>query len=190
MHKLYCYVDEAGQHTEGALFVVSVVITEGDAERQRLASLLEAIEQTSGKRRQKWRSARHEERLAYLAAVLGHPDFTGKLSYALYRSSRAYVALTIKTVALAIQQCAKGPYKATILVDGLRHEERNAFAVSLRHQGIRTEKVRGADDKKDPFIRLADALCGFIVDATERVASYRLLFNRAQATGVIRELEE
>ena len=28
MQKLYCYVDETGQNTEGDLFVVSIVLTE------------------------------------------------------------------------------------------------------------------------------------------------------------------
>jgi hypothetical protein len=28
MRKLYCYVDESGQDTEGKIFVVSIVITE------------------------------------------------------------------------------------------------------------------------------------------------------------------
>lgn len=45
--KLYCYVDETGQDTEGDLFVVSLVVT-GD-ERDELLKLCESIEKKSGK---------------------------------------------------------------------------------------------------------------------------------------------
>ncbi len=40
--KLYCYVDETGQDTEGHLFLVSVVVTE--QERESFARELERIE--------------------------------------------------------------------------------------------------------------------------------------------------
>ena len=49
MKKLYCYVDESGQHTEGAYFLVSVVIVA--EERDQLEVLLLKIEQVSRKRK-------------------------------------------------------------------------------------------------------------------------------------------
>jgi hypothetical protein len=188
MQKLYAYVDEAGQHTKGKLFVVSVVIVGGEGERERLAGILDQAEKSSGKRRQKWRTSKHEERLAYFKTVLTNPAFKGRLLYSRYRASRAYVDLTVRTVSVAIMASVKGEYKATILVDGLRKPERQAFAVSLRKRGIRTEKVRGIDDEKDAFIRLADALCGMIVDVDEGIEGYAGLFKKALHEGVIVEL--
>ena len=47
MQKLYCYVDETGQNTKGRLFIVSVIVTEG--EREELARQLEEIEKASKK---------------------------------------------------------------------------------------------------------------------------------------------
>lgn len=44
--KLYCYVDEIGQDTEGQLFLVSVVVTE--QEQEAFARELERIEAESG----------------------------------------------------------------------------------------------------------------------------------------------
>ena len=35
IHKLYCYVDESGQDTRGALFVVAAVVAAEDRERVR-----------------------------------------------------------------------------------------------------------------------------------------------------------
>ncbi len=50
--KLFCYVDETGQHTYGALFVVSVVIA--GKERDELFKICETIETKTGKRT-KWK---------------------------------------------------------------------------------------------------------------------------------------
>jgi hypothetical protein len=44
--KLYCYVDETGQDTDGRLFLVSVVVTE--QEQEAFARELERIEAESG----------------------------------------------------------------------------------------------------------------------------------------------
>lgn len=52
MLKLYCYVDESGQDTEGRLFIVGGVIT--TQERDELTALCEQIERNVGKRN-KWR---------------------------------------------------------------------------------------------------------------------------------------
>jgi hypothetical protein len=68
MTKLYCYVDETGQDTQGALFVVSVVLA--DQERDRALQLCEAIEQSSGKGRVKWIKTDYERRLSYIRQIL------------------------------------------------------------------------------------------------------------------------
>jgi hypothetical protein len=47
VHKLYCYVDESGQDTEGQFFIVSVVVT--GRERDEVTRQLEQIEHQSGK---------------------------------------------------------------------------------------------------------------------------------------------
>ncbi len=57
--KLYAYVDESGQDTEGEKFLVSVVVLE--KERDKLRSALRAIEKQSGKGLKKWTKARRKE---------------------------------------------------------------------------------------------------------------------------------
>ena len=49
MQKLYCYVDETGQDTGGAFFLVVVIIAEKDS-ALLLEKQLEQIEKESGKR--------------------------------------------------------------------------------------------------------------------------------------------
>lgn len=190
MQKLYCYVDEAGQHTKGRLFVVSVVVIEGTAERDRLTGLLENIEQVSGKRLQKWHSSRHQERFAYMTAILTNSAFNGLLFFQMYRSSREYVEMTVQTTASAISAVAQTVYKATILVDGLPDSEKHAFGSALRQRNVKTKKVHGVDDRKEVFIRLADAVCGFVVDAYEGNEMYGALLKRALTSGFMTDLDK
>lgn len=58
MRRLYCYVDETGQDTRGALFIVAVVIAEEDAEHLR--RVCERIERETGKRA-KWIRTRYAQ---------------------------------------------------------------------------------------------------------------------------------
>lgn len=184
MQKLYAYVDESGQDTKGAVFFVSVVIIEQD--REPLTKLLQTIEHESGKNRRKWSKTIPDRRYAYIKAVLREPSFRGKFYFSEARDTTNYVQITVKTTAQAIMLHAPKEYKATVIVDGLSKPEERAFAVGLRQRRIRTEKIRGATDEADIFLRLADAVCGFIREALgEKVDELRPLFNRAVKDGYI-----
>ncbi|MEO8395960.1 MAG: hypothetical protein ABI700_23395 [Chloroflexota bacterium] len=52
MQKIYCYVDENGQETNGRIFVVAVVVIDGDP--QAVAAQCEEFEHMSGKGKFKW----------------------------------------------------------------------------------------------------------------------------------------
>ncbi|MEP7290803.1 MAG: DUF3800 domain-containing protein [Chloroflexota bacterium] len=189
MQKLYCYIDEAGQHTKGRLFVVSVVVIDTTDERDRIALLLENIEQVSRKRRQKWRNSKHEERFAYMKAVLTNSAFEGLLFYQMHFNSQAYVDMTVQTTASAIRSVAKADYKATVLVDGLADSMRESFGIALRQRNVKTKKVHGVDDRKEVFIRLADALCGFVVDAYTGNEFYSELLKQGKRNNYINLVE-
>lgn len=186
MEKIYCYVDESGQHSQGSYFLVSVIIAADN--RDQLAKQLLAIEKKSGKNRRKWSKAGDRNRSAYMQAVLTNPDFKSMLFTAHYQDTQEYVQLTIETTAQAIQQQYQEDYQANIIVDGLHKKERNRFAVGLRRKGIRTNKVRGADDERDPFIRLADALCGFVADAIQGRADFQQWMKQAEHEGILKLL--
>jgi hypothetical protein len=183
MQKLYAYVDETGQETQGVLFIVSVVIV--GKERDELVHWLIALEKTTGKGIRKWMKSDDAKRTAYIQAVLASSLFQGKLLYGIHRRTTEYVKATVETTAGAIAHIARTEYKATVVVDGLHGVERQRFAVSLRRRGIRTEKVRGAEEQRDPLVRLADALCGFLRDADGGREAYQRLRDRAMASGGI-----
>jgi hypothetical protein len=184
--KLYCYVDETGQDTEGRIFLVAVVILE--SERDQLRDELAEIERASGKRERKWTRATLAQREAYVRGLLSHPSFARAFYYSAYEETRAYVDLTVLSVAKAINTHTPDPYAATFLVDGLRRTEQHRFASGLRKLRVSVRKMRGVSDENDAFIRLADALAGFVRDS--RAGGRRLapLYAEAIKKGAIREI--
>lgn len=98
--KLYCYVDETGQDTQGALFVVSVAVTKED--REELREFLAKTEETSGKGKTKWVKTRKEYKIAYLGKVLAQKDFRHKIFYSLSKETKNYREITLITIASAI----------------------------------------------------------------------------------------
>lgn len=184
MKKIYCYVDESGQHSKGDYFIVSVVIIEN--KRDELIAILEKIERETRKNKYKWTKAKDVFRTAYVKAVLRHPAFKGCLFSITYKGTKDYVGLTVSATAWAIHSyILEDDYKATVIVDGLQKSERHRFGVGLRKAGITTQKIVGGDDRKEAFIRLADALCGFIADAQQGRKEYTRLLRRAEREGVI-----
>lgn len=184
--KLYCYVDETGQDTNGNFFV-SVVVT-GEM-RERLVARLQQIEQASHKAKAKWTASRQSERLAYMKAVLSEPLFKQTLHFSFYQHTKAYTALTILATARAVLSV---PLRAavSVSVDGLPKSRVNSFGTELRRFGIRTSKVVGIRrEESDALIRLADACCGFVRQAlTGTDEKMKELFEHAKKQEYLKEV--
>jgi hypothetical protein len=165
--KLYAYVDESGQDTEGRFYVVSVALFGTD--RDTVLARLEALEDRSRKGRVKWRRARYAYRQAYIAGLLDMPLLAESIFVTTFRHARNYFELTVESTARAITAKTQGrPYRVTIFVDGLTRPEQATFTHRLRARGIARKKVRGVrDEQSNAGVRLADALCGLIRDADE-----------------------
>ncbi|MEK7278842.1 MAG: DUF3800 domain-containing protein [Chloroflexota bacterium] len=184
--KLYCYVDESGQDTQGSLFIVTVVIVSAD--RESLRELLDRIEAVSGKGKKKWTKATRKQRQAYLEQVIRKAEFRGKVLYARFADTRDYLVCVLRALGQAIMIAAGGqPYRATVLIDGLGKDERHRVAAGLRQQQLSVDKIRGLRDESDAFIRLADAMAGFVRDWIEGDAYSERLYREAVERGVIRE---
>jgi hypothetical protein len=187
MTKLYCYVDETGQDTRGELFIVSVVMT--DQEREQFRQVCKAIERDSHKGQRKWIKTTYNRRLAYIQRVLEAPIFHGRLSFAVYRDAQDYTALTVRTIARALDSAGAEDYKATVFIDGLPRSLEQTVGLQLRLSGAHAKKVKGIKkDENDALIRLADAVCGFVRSAIEGHSEMQALFERGIRMGVLRDL--
>lgn len=181
MQKLYAYVDESGQDTNGALFVVGVVILED--EREIILKELERIEDESGKKNIKWHKARHDFREAYIRNIAQSTGFKNTLFFETFGESKEYLEMTSYATAKAIIKKAGGrEYRVVVYVDGLSKTDVSYFGRELKALNIKHRKVRGVRrDENNAFIRLADALCGLVRDAQD---------NNAIATGLLRILQK
>ena len=187
MQKLYCYVDESGQDTEGRLFLVSVVVLGQDLEP--FQKQLEEIELSSRKGNRKWFHSNAKRREAYIREIIERKPFRGSIFYSYYEDSKAYFDLTVFSTAKAVLNKACGPYETTVLVDGPKRSERHRFSAGLRRLNIRVRKVRGVrKDENEPLIRLADAIAGFVRDFLEGNTVMKDLYQKAEARGIIQRL--
>ena len=165
--KLYCYVDETGQDTEGKLFIVSVVVTSD--ERDALLKLCEDIEKESGKGKFKWGKSEKKRRLKYLKRIFETKIFKDKLRYSVFRDSKDYDLATIMSVAKALHFKEPKGYTTLVYVDGLSRSKRHEYGSQLRKLGVPTKKVQGVTkDENNALTRLADAIAGFVRDALEK----------------------
>lgn len=187
-HKLYCYVDESGQHTRGAIFVVAAVILVGD--RAAPGAAIAAAEGASGKGKVKWAKADHERRRRFVELIARE----GALRHALYvkvfrEAGRQYQTLTALAIAEALNRHARhrglAEYKATVVIDGLTRAEERAVGGELRRLGARIRKVRGDRDENEAAIRLADALAGLLRAAEGGDEGARRLQGQLAAAGLL-----
>mgnify|MGYP006946108918 CR=1 FL=1 len=95
-------------------------------------------------------------------------EFKEKLCYAVYRNEKDYLSSTVLATAQAIKSNLGEKYQAVVFIDGLPKSEIRWFGTKLRHLGVNTEKVRGVrKEESDSLMRLADAICGFVREASE-----------------------
>lgn len=173
--KLYCYVDETGQDTRGALFVVSVAVAKED--RDELRELLAKLEKTTGKGKTKWVRTKKEFKIAYLEKILTQKAFRHKIFYSLSKETKTYREITLVTIASTITASKDDEnYEALVFIDGLQKSEVKKVATGLRRIGVHTEKVRGLRDESDEFIRLMDAIAGLIRENEEEIEYAKKLY--------------
>jgi hypothetical protein len=187
--KIYCYVDESGQHTQGKLFIVSIVLVTGE-DRDAYRSLCERVEKESGKNRVKWVRAAYTRNLNYIARIVDASDSVGKLFYALYRDTDQYMLRTTETIAMVFA-AVEFPHdtKATILIDGLPKAHVSTVGRNLRQAGILVDKVRGINDQGEALIRLADAVAGLVKAADGDSEEMRNTLKQGLDNGAITKLE-
>lgn len=185
--KLYCYVDETGQDTQGRFFLVAIVIT--GEEREHLIEELEKIEKETKKGISKWKKTSPERRAAYLEKILESSLFTNKITYASFSGRKDYQELTIIATSKAIISAAPlNNYEASVYVDGLSRTDRFVVGAGLRHRHVKVKRVRGLTDESNALIRLADAIAGFVRDCLEGDKNMLPLYEKAVGSGLIKKL--
>ena len=166
MSKIYCYVDESGQHTQGDFFSVAVVIVNATELRDKGERKLLDVERKTGKGTAKWTNTNYVKKEIYLRSITDLAELKSCLFYSIHTDTRDYVAATVDTIARMVQQYITDmeTHDLIVVVDGLDKQEKQQIAKRLRQTGVVYKKVRGVKDEGSAWIRLADAIAGFSWD--------------------------
>lgn len=191
-HKLYCFVDETGQDTLGAFFIVAIVVT--DDQQHELEKELEAIEQSVGKKT-KWMKTRDKVRTAYVDELL-KSDLPAMIFVKNFAPSgkNGFDDLEVLATAQAIStyrethSIREDEYKLTITVDGLSKTIAARMASEFRKLGIKPRKIVGKKDESSAVLRLADAVAGLTREAHEGRPEYKKLESKLKRTKILHEL--
>lgn len=164
--KLYCYVDETGQDTKGELFLVAVVLKEISG-LETLEKKLEVIEKRSSKRHLKWKKINRDIKKKYLEELIQIKELKNCIFYAKYQVSKEYSKLISFTVAKAVLAKESSNYTVIVIIDGLNDKERDVVRKELKKLKIKYRKIRGMKDEQNIFLRLSDAMAGFLREVFE-----------------------
>ena len=164
--KIYCFVDETGQDTNGKLFIVSIVLSEGEIDK--LEKRIERIEKLSSKGNIKWSRSRDRIRIAFIEEICKEFKGEKKLRFSVFKGTRDYDLATLNAISKAIHYDTQDIYKANVYIDALSKTKRRFYGSELRKLGISVNKVQGiVKDENHPIVRLADAVAGWSRDAIE-----------------------
>lgn len=165
--KLYCYVDETGQDTEGEFFLVSIVINE-IKQLDELQGQLINIEQIIKKKQARWHGTKKEVKINYLQKLSELKGLRNSIYYSVYKNTKEYTALTSLAIAKAIHAKKSSNYTAQIVIDGLNDRERDRVRNELKKLEIKYNKIRGMKDEQSVFLRLSDAIAGLLRESYEK----------------------
>jgi hypothetical protein len=182
--KLYCYVDETGQDTKGKLFLVAIVLREINSLVALESELLE-IEQKTGKKKLKWKKTSKSIKKSYLNEIVQVKRLKHSIFYSIYLDSKKYSWLIAQTVARTVQKEKSLNCSVIVIIDGLNNKDREVVRKVLKESKIKYRKIRGMRDEQSVFLRLADAMAGFLRDAVEGQEYTRLLLKNLQALQIV-----
>lgn len=158
--KLYAYVDESGQDTLSAFFVVVVVINDRDQDSLRKEIILNESASQTGHR--KWHKSRPDRRIRFIKRAIEHRIAFGEVFYGVYPKPIPYFFPMVDLLEYAILQKATNPYFARIYVDGIDLQKAAELTNALRARSLTVRLVKGRRDESEPLIRLADMWVGCI----------------------------
>lgn len=184
--KLYCYVDETGQDTKGELFLVAVVLKEFSG-LETLEKKLEGVEIRTDKRQSKWKKIGRDIKKKYLEELIQIKELKNTIFYAKYQASKEYSKLTSFTIAKAVLAKESKNYTVTVIIDGLNDKERDVVREELKKLKIKYRKIRGMKDEQSIFLRLSDAMAGFLREVYEGEEYTKQLIKRFEKASIVTE---
>jgi hypothetical protein len=160
--KLVCFVDESGQDTEGAFFVVVAIVA--GSELPLIVATAAELERSGGKGVRKWNKSRMLMQRQFAEALTTTAVLKGHVYTRIYAEGKNYLDRTAYVVADALHDYMAVHYldsaRSVVTIDGLKEEEARQVNKVIRRHGLFVSRIRGARDESDSLIRLADGVAG------------------------------
>ena len=188
LDKIYCYVDESGQHTKGEFYSVAVVIANTIDIRNKVEQRLIEIEENTKKGLSKWKSTHYTIKERYLRSVITIPELERCIFYSIYTQTRDYVNATVETISGVIHQHVEKTCQAIVVIDGLDKKSKQQIFRRLKEKGVVYKRVSGIRDEGSAWIRLADAIAGFSWHVYKNKPYTQTLFPEMQQKGYLIQL--
>lgn len=185
--RFYCYVDETGQDTKGKFFLVTVVLKE-QAHLAPFLAKLEKLEKATKKNLLKWTKTSFVVRKNYLRQLATITELSGAIFYSTYHETKEYTPLISLTIAKAVLAEKEDNYTVTIIIDGLKKKEMEEVRKELKKLKIHYRKIRGMKDEQSVFLRLADAIAGFLRDYIEKQPYAKMLLKKFKEAKILTEV--
>lgn len=142
---------------------MAIVLKEIDL-LESLERKLEEIEKRTGKKRAKWKRVKKDIKIKYLGELLQIRELRKSIFYFVYENTTEYTSLTSFTLAKAVLSKSNEDYTVTVIIDGLNDKERDVVRDELKKLKVKYNKIRGMKDEQNIFLRLSDAMAGFLVE--------------------------
>jgi hypothetical protein len=79
-------------------------------------------------------------------------------------------------------------YFVSVIIDGLTKKDTEKVRIILKDMKIKYKNIRGMKDEQNIFLRLADALAGFIRDYLEGDKYAQVFFDDFVKSGLLQEV--
>ncbi len=185
--KLYAYTDETGIDTAGRFFLVCVVLLE-QSMADRVDKDLEGIEKKTGRDVIKWAKSSLDMRKRFIEKIVKLDSLKHCIFYSQFADDKKYLYMTAVSIARAIEKRGDGDYSVKVIVDALNDQEISKLRKYLKQLKVKYDTVRGMKDEQTAFLRLADALAGFIRDCIEDQPYTGRLFVLLKEKGIVSEV--
>lgn len=157
MERVFFYSDETGHHSGGRYFIVAGIVVA--AYHKLIRQQLVEAERISGKGKLDWHGTKdRRDRRRYLELALDIPQLRGRVFFRAYENTQEYWSCTAKALGEAVSLFGREK-QCIIAHEGFTHSGREKLKRSVKASG--RFEVR-AGDFKEPLIRLADCLAGFL----------------------------
>lgn len=79
-------------------------------------------------------------------------------------------------------------YTVTVIIDGLNDKEREVVRYQLKKLKIKYNKIRGMKDEQNIFLRLSDAMAGFLREVYEGGIDAKSFMQKLKKKEIIEEV--